>query len=313
MPSVSKLIQRYSRRFGVNPYAVMAVAMTEGGLRWGAVGDQGTSFGPFQLHIGGALPRRYWDNPAAGAGFANSPQGIRYAIRQMANSGASGLRGRAAIKAIVRNFERPADPDASIARALDYWRDLRQDGIPGGGGGAFSPSALTPRRAARQAENVGNALQMLSGSSYGQQGMSPALAAAVQGSYAGAMKDAVGYFPNFGKVGRGELQGSDLMRAIIALAQRRGLHVGENPLVDPVDPVHAERSFHYQRFGRSNVGRAADISGPGLDRFLRTVIRRWGFSPFQEIIYDPWGQYFAGGSFVRRPYGGHATHAHFAV
>jgi hypothetical protein len=53
---VAKLIRRYSRQFGVDPRAALAVAMGEGGLRWGAVGDNGTSYGPFQLHVGGALP-----------------------------------------------------------------------------------------------------------------------------------------------------------------------------------------------------------------------------------------------------------------
>jgi len=39
------------------------------------------------------------------------------------------------------------------------------------------------------------------------------------------------------------------------LAQRMGLTVRENPAFDPVDPVHAERSYHYS-------DRAIDVSGP---------------------------------------------------
>ena len=41
-------------RYGVDPAAALAVAAQEG--LSGRVGDAGTSFGPFQLHRGGALP-----------------------------------------------------------------------------------------------------------------------------------------------------------------------------------------------------------------------------------------------------------------
>lgn len=111
MPEVFELIRGFSRKYNLDPLAVSAVARGEGGLKWGAVGDQGTSFGPFQLHVGGALPR------GRGPAFANSAQGVDYALRKMAESGAAGLRGEAAINSIVRNFERPANPNASVANA----------------------------------------------------------------------------------------------------------------------------------------------------------------------------------------------------
>jgi hypothetical protein len=108
-PIVALIVQR-ARRYGVDPRAALAVASVEGGLHAGGVGDSGTSYGPFQLHVGGALPR------GRGAGWANSPAGIDYALRQMART-ARGLRGRAAIAAIVRNFERPADIPGEITKA----------------------------------------------------------------------------------------------------------------------------------------------------------------------------------------------------
>lgn len=111
-------IKKFARKYGVDPSAALAVAMTEGGLRWGAVGDAGTSFGPFQLHVGGALPA------GRGPGWANSPAGIEYAIRSMAQAGAAGLVGRDAIEAIVRKFERPADPDTQVKRALRFYSQL---------------------------------------------------------------------------------------------------------------------------------------------------------------------------------------------
>jgi len=111
--SVRSLITQEAQRAGLDPRAVIAVAGQEG--LGGGVGDQGTSFGPFQLHWGGAMPARYRGNRAASAAFASSPAGIRYAVRQM--GAARGLTGRAAVNAIVRGFERPADPAGESARA----------------------------------------------------------------------------------------------------------------------------------------------------------------------------------------------------
>jgi cell wall-associated NlpC family hydrolase len=118
MPPVNdvvRLITQYARQYGVDPRAALAVAMSEGGLGRGAVGDQGTSYGPFQLHVGGALPQ------GRGADWANSPAGLQYAVRQMANAGARGLTGRQAVGSIVQNFERPAAPGAEISRAMGYY------------------------------------------------------------------------------------------------------------------------------------------------------------------------------------------------
>ena len=106
---------------GVDPLAALAVAHGEGGFSNPTpVGDHGTSFGPFQLHIGGALPSAYWNDPAAANRWANSPQGIDYAVGRMAEV-ARGKKGRAAIDAIVRNFERPADPDPEVARDAQWY------------------------------------------------------------------------------------------------------------------------------------------------------------------------------------------------
>jgi hypothetical protein len=99
-----------AERYGVDPSALLAVASVEGGTSYGAVGDGGTSFGPLQLHVGGALPA------GKGAAWANSPAGINYAVSRIAKY-AKGLTGKAAIAAIVRGFERPANPSAEITRA----------------------------------------------------------------------------------------------------------------------------------------------------------------------------------------------------
>lgn len=131
-PHLWNLITRYSRVYHLDPRAVAAVSIMEGGGRFGAVGDSGTSFGPWQLHVGGALP------PGKNARWANSPQGVSYALRKMSESGARGLHGQAAIASIVRNFERPANPGAEIAGAIGHYSRLRGLRAPAGGmaGGA---------------------------------------------------------------------------------------------------------------------------------------------------------------------------------
>jgi hypothetical protein len=106
---------------GLDPNAVLAVASAEGGFG-GAVGDSGTSFGPFQLHVGGALPKGL--SGTAGALFSQSKQGIDYALGQI-KAVAGGLTGMAAVKAIVTRFERPADGGAGdISRASSFLSGL---------------------------------------------------------------------------------------------------------------------------------------------------------------------------------------------
>ena len=106
-------IRRNAPALGVDPRAALAVAMSEG--LSGDVGDNGTSFGPFQLHVGGALPS------GRGRAWAESPAGILYALRQIA-SVSKGMTGQQAISNIVQRFERPADPSGEIRRALGYYK-----------------------------------------------------------------------------------------------------------------------------------------------------------------------------------------------
>jgi hypothetical protein len=145
---VWKLIQQGARARGLDPRAVGAVALSEGGLRYGAVGDQGSSYGPFQLHRGGALPA------GRGAAWANSPAGINYALDRMAF--ARGMKGRQAISHIVKRFERPADPTSEISRAWQHYQslggaavDLVNNAVPGAPG-----SHGRPGRAAVPASRV---------------------------------------------------------------------------------------------------------------------------------------------------------------
>ena len=98
----------------LDPRAVLAVASQEG--LGGGVGDNGTSFGPWQLHQGGAYPSFAPQDAAGAQAWAWSPQGINYALGRI-NQVAGGLKGQQAVQSIVQNFERPANPSGEIAGA----------------------------------------------------------------------------------------------------------------------------------------------------------------------------------------------------
>lgn len=111
-PSNAQRVRAELRKFPtLDPQAVLAVASREG--LGGGIGDQGTSFGPFQLHQGGALPSGIQDPQA----WAWSPAGIDYALSRIQGV-AGGLHGGPAVANIVSRFERPADPQAEITGAL---------------------------------------------------------------------------------------------------------------------------------------------------------------------------------------------------
>lgn len=103
-------IIRAAQATGIDPAVFLATALTESGARYGAVGDKGTSFGPFQHHKGGALGSH---DPA----WANSYAGILERAQQFKRLQIATGKGAAAL-------QRPADPaayaakvDANLARA----------------------------------------------------------------------------------------------------------------------------------------------------------------------------------------------------
>lgn len=116
---------------GLDPRAVLAVAAGEGGFvnRAGDVGDLsgGGSYGPFQLYTQGALPGRFRGKPKQADAWAWSQQGVKYALGRMVAAGAGGLKGSKAVEAIIRKFERPANPDASVRNALARYGDTKFD------------------------------------------------------------------------------------------------------------------------------------------------------------------------------------------
>lgn len=122
-------------KYGIDPAAANAISL---GVEWpgrGGAGDDGTSFGPFQLHVGGALPR------GRGRKWAESRAGVNYALRTMAKSGARGLRGQRAIEVIARNFEKPADVAGEIGKATLFYHGTEKHRRPNGGVQRLAKSA----------------------------------------------------------------------------------------------------------------------------------------------------------------------------
>lgn len=111
-----------AKKYNVDPYAALSVAAMEG--LGGGVGDNGTSFGPFQLHVGGELPL------GKTQAWAESPAGINYALQRISKV-AGGLKGQQAIEAIVNSFEKPADPNSEIAGALSLYSGKNVTVTPG--------------------------------------------------------------------------------------------------------------------------------------------------------------------------------------
>lgn len=134
MNARAALIAQMARARGLDPAAVLAIASVEGGFN-GSIGDHGTSFGPFQLHEGGALPRGI-SNPNA---WANSRAGIAYALDKMAGV-AGGLHGQQAVSAISSRFERPANVPGEISNAMARYGQFSGGKLPAGSAKAPLPA-----------------------------------------------------------------------------------------------------------------------------------------------------------------------------
>jgi hypothetical protein len=148
-----QVIRDYAPRVGLDPAAVVAYALTQGGLYWGAVGDNGQSFGPFQMNIHGAAYGHA--NPAV---WANTPQGMIDGMNMMAHAGASGLSGPEAAAYIVGpKFGNGADPPRDMAKARAVYPQAAEivgqpgqagvDAVVAGVSGAssgYSPAARPP-------------------------------------------------------------------------------------------------------------------------------------------------------------------------
>lgn len=111
-PKVIGWVRKAAAETGADPAALLATSLVESGARTGAVGDGGTSFGPWQMHRGGALGSH---TPA----WANSYATALNRAQEFSRLGVHKGKGAAAV-------QRPADPlgyaskvDAQLAQARE--------------------------------------------------------------------------------------------------------------------------------------------------------------------------------------------------
>lgn len=339
MPDPITIIRMYAPRFGLDPSAVVAYALTQGGVHWGARGDQGTSFGPFQLHRGGALGSHNEQ-------WANSQQGLIAAMQMMSHAGAKGMTGPNAAAYIVGPaFGRGADParDQAKARAA-YSRAAALLGEQGGSsslpsGGPLPPGAppQAPEAAAPAAsvgpppnQLIGGALQKMFASpgnsimpfldrlqqirSMQQAGTqpSPPVTPAPPGAVSPSPPVAGGTAPSVPS-GRDK---NGLTFKIEGLAQHFGLKItsGFRSIAKQKELyAHRSSSGSVAAPGKSyhNVGRAIDVAPnkAGL-AFLSYAFAHPG--QFVEVFYDPAGRSIKNGKIVNYTIGGHTDHIHIA-
>lgn len=134
-PTLISWIKLAAKQTGADPVALLATSLREsGGQLNGKPGDQGTSFGPFQFHIGGALG----NHPPA---WASTYPAVLNRAKEFARLGVRGGRGAAAV-------QRPRDP-RSYAAGVDALLSQAHAILAGGGAGGADP--LTPPPATRNA------------------------------------------------------------------------------------------------------------------------------------------------------------------
>jgi len=289
-------IRQGARKRGLDPQAVLAIAAVEG--LSGAVGDQGTSYGPFQLHRGGALPA------GQGRGWAESPAGIDYALNRIAGV-ARGLHGQQAIAAISRRFERPADPASEIAKASALYGRVGGGGngaVPTGPGAALTagPGPAAPDLRGQRA-NVLASLIAASQSSSSRPDYSPlfeAMHELRQGEAAGSMKSDL--HPNAPPPANLPASGKRSLSFLRPFGAQFGLTI-----TSTTEGKHVPGSYHYQ-------GRAVDFGGSPAKMM---ALQRYALAhpgEFTEAFYDPAGAYVKNGKVYKGAIGGHGDHVHLA-
>jgi len=241
-------------------------------------------------------------------------------MQRMAASGARGKHGRAAVEAIVRGFERPAAPGAEVSKAWGRYGSLPIE-RPGNSidipvGATFGSLSPASSGGGSKREVIANWLLSKAGSEDDGPSLSQ-LAFSLQAARQEPPTDprprgvsATGNGMQFS--GPGGVP--DPIRAGL-LAERMGLHVGENPYFGGVDPVHVSGSDHYKVLGKyqgRKYGGAIDVSGSASDmaKYFHAIEKRRGTLHLKDEFYDPAGYSYDEGKRWARTIGGHSNHVH---
>jgi cell wall-associated NlpC family hydrolase len=136
-------IKQAAKANGLAWQPLAAIAHHESNLNPGAVGDQGTSFGLFQLHQGGALPA---GTPTTQA--TNPMWNASFAARAIKALNIQNLPYAQQTYQISKRFERPTDVAGETRDANDYLRALGglQSAAPAATGAAPQPTLQTAQQ-----------------------------------------------------------------------------------------------------------------------------------------------------------------------
>lgn len=332
-----QIIDYWAPRLGLDDRAVEVVAGGEGGLKWGAVGDGGYAHGPFQQNAAGGVLTNRWKTQGREAAirYANSEAGMVEAMRAMANAGARGQSGLAAVSTIISKYERPKDIPGSIEKARNRWKEW---GYGGGNtptnvrhaGGAEQSMPSSPVFGLDASTSGVDAQRKAAGEFFRSRAMARVKGAAVPGigSLATTLRsirqeqnaESVPSLPAPG----GEVsstarpKSSDDKPFVLQAgdyAQSMGLSVRENPYYDPVDPnAHVEGSDHGRTLGTyrgKQYGAALDVSGDPEKqrRFFKWLEARKG-QGLDDMFNDPMGYSYDEGKRWDKTIGGHGNHVH---
>jgi cell wall-associated NlpC family hydrolase len=121
-PAQIRYLKRAARKRNLDVSVLMANFAHEG--LSGGIGDGGHAFGPGQMNdAGGVLTGKLSGmTPQQKNQWAWSKQGINHLLDGIAGAGVAGKRGAAAMKALVFNYERPADAAGQYKARLDSWK-----------------------------------------------------------------------------------------------------------------------------------------------------------------------------------------------
>jgi len=326
------IIRQTAPRLGLDPAAVVAYALTQGGVKWGAVGDNGSSFGPFQAHIGGAAGRR---SPQQASQWANSPQGLTEMMGMMARAGATGRKGPDAAAYIVGpSFGRGANPPRDMANArAQYTRALQLVGGAPTGAGSPPPTGQFPRGNAMPVQQgiadnpAAKAALMAQIMKIGHGGSASSLLPVLDlmrqaptspsGAASAASAAASPPIPAGGGGSTTSDNPGTIHAPLLSVAKQFGLTITSGyRSVERQAQLYAHRSRDgsVAAPGKSyhNFGRAIDIAvNPSAMRFLHYAKQHP--SEFKEVFYDPAGWYIKNGKIVQGSIGGHSDHVHLAI
>lgn len=148
-PAQIRYLKKQAAKRGFDVSVLMANFAHEG--LSGGIGDGGHAFGPGQMNnAGGVLTGKFsGKTPQQINKWAWSKAGIDYLLSGMARAGVAGKRGEAAMRALVYQYERPADPDAQFKTRLDAWKSGKYGQTSLGAGGGVTATSRGRKQVTR--------------------------------------------------------------------------------------------------------------------------------------------------------------------